>query len=454
MRTAGCIRSLFFLWASMSLPSFLVGPADAASTVIGIRHAVRQDETRIVLDMSRKTPYRILSFVRPYRIAVNLKGVKVDRQVYPPAISGGIVEGIRINRLSWGSQIVLDLKKKAVWKHFVLNASGDLADRIVLDVSPADPLDGGGVPAASRRQSVSSGYTQVRPAGGGEPTSRLYVVAIDAGHGGSDPGAVGRYNTVEKHLALDMSRRIVEAINKYKGFKGVLTRDGDKFLDLAERIQIAQQKEADVFVSIHMNTAPDRNARGTEVYFISPQGAELTMNKLLENKQRAESELGLAGGQSAELLSMILDVNQQAMMRRSSVLAEEILNHSWGVGFPPKRGIKQRSFAVFKTVTMPSVLVETGFISNVKDARFLKSESGRQAMAEAIAKGIVSYLEEYPLPSQREKKVIVHKVKKGETLWRISKLYGSSVKSIRQVNGLSYSSLLQVGQELLIMNYQ
>ena len=454
MRSSGRVHLLVHLLVAVALSLPLAAPAGASSTVKKIRHSVQRDKTRVVLDMSRKTSYKIVYFDHPDRIAINLKRVKIDRQVRPPGISSGIVTKVRINRLSWGSQIVLDLKEKAVWKHFVLAGTGKLADRIVLDVSSSRVDDGESHLAPAPRKPAEYDVARIRPAGGGEPTSRKYIIAIDAGHGGSDPGARGRYNLIEKHLTLDVARRTVKAINKYKGFQGVLTRNRDVYLDLSRRTKIAQQKQADVFVSVHMNAAPNRKARGTEVFFISPRGAVSTMNKLLSNKRLAESELGLARGQSSEFLSMILDVNQQVMMRRSSLLAEEILKQMRGRRFPPQRGIKQRSFAVFKTVVMPSVLVETGFISNVKDARFLKTEKGRQAMAEAIARGVVSYLKKYPLPTQREKKVIVHKIKKGENLWRISLLYGSSVKIIRETNGLGRSSVLRVGQELLIMNYQ
>jgi N-acetylmuramoyl-L-alanine amidase len=267
-----------------------------------------------------------------------------------------------------------------------------------------------------------------------------------------DPGARGKYGIVEKHLVLDYAKRIAKEINKQQGFKAVLTRTKDVYLTLERRTEIAQRYGADIFVSIHLNWAQNRRARGTEIWFLSPAGAAAKASKLMSDKRDAESELGLDKGHSEELLSLILDTNQQAMMHRSSLLAEEILKAMQKRGFPPSRGVRQKAWAVCTTVAMPSVLIETGFISNAQDAKFLNSKEGRDEVSKAIAAGIISFLKRYPPPSSVGRDVIVHKVKKGETLWRISKLYGSSVATIRKVNGIGKSSTLYPGQELLITN--
>ena len=152
-------------------------------------------------------------------------------------------------------------------------------------------------------------------------------------------------------------------------------------------------------------------------------------------------------------MQMLVDVNQQAMMQRSLLLAEEILISTDRHGLPPGRSVKQESFAVLKSIDMPSVLVEAGFLTNARDAAFLKTKDGRQAIAQAVASGIVSYLKKYPPAPAAKNRVSskkVHLVKEGETLWAISKRYNTTVASIRKSNGLAEQAVLHVGQELVI----
>jgi len=443
------IRVIIFLF--LAVPVLFTSPAGASSTVTGIRYSLHSDHTRIVIDLTHPASYKIVPFSNPDRVAINLKRTKVSGDVHPPAMQSGIVERVRLNKLSWGSQIVLDLRDRAAWEHFVLDESGNLPDRIVLDVRPERA-------AGTVERTVRSTAATAKPApavtvprerpdadrGGG------FVVAVDAGHGGMDPGAQGKYGIVEKNLVLEIAKRITAQIDRYEGFRAVLTREGDEYLTLPRRTQIAQEKGAHVFVSIHMNAARNRDARGAEVFFISPAGAADKLSLLLSDKDQAESELGLDHGQSDEVLSLILDANQQAMMHRSSLLAEEIVTALGGADLPPTRGIKQRSFAVLKTIRMPSVLVEPGFISNSRDAKYLKSPKGQEEVAESIAAGIISYLRNYPPPSSGGENVVVHKVKKGDTLWKISRMYGSTVASIQETNRLSRSTRLYIGQELII----
>jgi N-acetylmuramoyl-L-alanine amidase len=446
-------RSIVLL-CLLSFP-LLSSPASAFSTVKEIRYSVDFDHTRIVVDLSRPASYRLVPFTDPERVAINLKRTKLSGDLQSIALSNGIVERVRLNKLSWGSQIVLDLRETAEWKDFVLDESGGRPDRIVIDVFPRRsaraPVRTVGEPSGETAATGSAGTASVVQGSNAADTStRRYVVAVDAGHGGMDSGALGKYGIVEKRLVLDISQKIAREIDQHEGYRAVLTRTKDDFLTLPRRTQIAQEKGADIFVSIHMNAAKNRKARGAEVFFISPAGAADKISNLLSDKNLAESELGLDHGQSDEVLSLILDSNQQAMMHRSSLLAEEIVA-ALGVGdTPPTRGIKQRSFAVLKTIVMPSVLVEPGFITNSRDAKYLKSERGRNETARAIAEGIISYLERYPPPSSRRKEVIVHKVRQGETLWKISRMYGSTVAGIQEANRLNRSSKLYIGQELVI----
>jgi N-acetylmuramoyl-L-alanine amidase len=424
---------LGFVVAAAAVLLFVHAEAARSVHIKGIRCSVQDFRTRVVLDVDRHCGYKITTHKNPDRIAINVRGVGAARNVSNVKLTSGAVERVRVNRLSWGTQVVLDLEKKADWDDFTLPSNGDRPDRIVVDVF------GTATRAPSKRPAAAAS----KPAG-----ADRFVIAVDAGHGGSDPGT----SKVEKHYNLDMSRRIAARLDALDGFEAVLTRDRDVFLDLNRRVDIAASHNADAFVSIHVNWAPNRRARGVEVFFLSPWGARVTTNKVLADPSRAASEFGLADSHNPDLIHMLVDVNKQSVLRRSEQLAESILESMNKGGLPPNRAIKQKAFSVLRTFETPSVLVETGFMSNATDAKILRSEAGRQRIADAIANGIVTYFSKYPPPHGRHRPVVVHKVKRGDSLWKISQRYGTSVASIRRVNHLGNSSLLHPGQELIITN--
>jgi N-acetylmuramoyl-L-alanine amidase len=419
--------------------------AKAKPRVERARYSVQGDRTRVVLDLSGRCEYNVTTHKNPDRIAVNIPNTRAGRSLGALEFERGVVDRVRVNRLSWGTQVVLDLQKPASFKDFSLAPNGNRPERIVLDVFEKRSLPD------IRRSVASAGST---PRAASADRDRLLIVVLDPGHGGRQPGTTGLYGLVEKKITLDISRRIAERINKLDGFKAVLTRNSDITLGLRERVQIAARKNADIFVSIHLNSAPNRSARGTEVFFISPGGARVTASHVLANPDRAASDLGLSDSENADLLHMLVDVNQQSVMMRSELLAESILESMRKKGLPPTRSVKQKSYSVLRTIEMPSVLVEAAFLTNSSDAKFVRGESGRQRIAEAIANGIVSYFSHYPPPrGERKPAVFVHKVKKGESLWKISRRYGTTVASILETNNLRNASVLHVGQELIINRY-
>jgi N-acetylmuramoyl-L-alanine amidase len=427
-------RNLLGIFVVVGMLAVAAVPAAAAPTVSGVRHAVKDEKTRVVIDLSRQASYKIQRFENPERIAINIPDVRLSGGMKSIAIDNGVVKRVRFNRLSWGSQVVLALKERGRWMDFYLVPVDNMPYRIVVDVE------------GPRRAASAPTRPQSRPTP--RSSSRPFIVAIDAGHGGSDPGA-SRGRLVEKTAALDIARRLEKQIDARKGYQAFLTRDRDVFLSLPSRTKIAGDKGADIFVSIHLNSAPKGNARGSEVFFLSPSGAEATASRFLRNRSAAAKELGLQGGGSDDLLHMLVDVNQQSMLQRSPLLAEEILTALKKPGLPPTRSIKQRSFAVLKSIAMPSVMVETGFVTNRSDAKVLSSNAGREKVAAAVAEGVISFLKKYPPPKDNGR-IFVHRVKKGDTLWRISRHYKTTVASIQKSNKLGSSQVIQVGQELVI----
>jgi N-acetylmuramoyl-L-alanine amidase len=364
---------------------------------------------------------------RPERIAVDLPRTRLATSSKPRTIAEGPVRRIRINRLSWGTQVVLDLRSRASWKDFTLPPTRNKHHRIVLDLTPRS--------------------TEPTPPSKEEPI----LVAVDAGHGGMDPGARGRYGLVEKDITLQLAKLVARRIDATPGFRAMLVRRDDRYLSLTRRREIARKARADAFVSIHLNAAPNRAARGAEVFFVTPGGAEQRAQALLKNRRRAAEELGFRNVDDRNLLSMLVDLKEKAVLARSSLLAESILKALRRSDLPPTRAVRQRSFAVLKTIAMPSVIVEAGFITNRHDARILRSKKGRDALAGAIADGIVRYFRKYPPPKASPRRVVVHRVRRGDTLWKIARRYGVSVASLREINRLGRSDLLRVGQEILVM---
>ncbi len=431
-------------WVILSvLVALFVAPSGSVAgqrVVERVRYYQHEGYVRLVLDVDGPCKYQVIRHKNPDRIAINIRGSRAGRSLKNVTVGGGGIERVRINRLTWGTQVVVDLSGPATWKEFTLARTKSKRDRIVLDVSPRRSSSSNDV-VASR---IDTRRKETPP-----PSSNVFVVAVDAGHGGRDRGTKSG-SLIEKRLTLDMARRVVDEINAHKGYKAVMTRDRDVYLDLPRRVEIAESKNADIFVSIHFNWAPNRSARGAEVFFISPAGARRTASRLLSDPNRVAHELGLRGNASSDVLHMLVDVNQQAVLQRSEALGEAIMRRFGGKGLPPRRGVKQKSFAVLRNITLPSILVECAFLSNRSDAGIVKRLEGRKRIAKAVADGVRAFLRTNPPPRERGRPVVVHRVRNGDTLWELSREYGSSIGSIRKLNRLGSSSMLRVGQELLI----
>jgi N-acetylmuramoyl-L-alanine amidase len=256
---------------------------------------------------------------------------------------------------------------------------------------------------------------------------------------------------MEKTLTLDLAQRVAADLNRRTGIHAVLTRETDTYLTLPQRNELAEKLGGDVFVSIHLNSAPSSSARGAEIYFVAPAGAERAASQEMTSGDAAQ-EFGLDRHDDADIVHMLLDVNQQSVLARSEALAASILEAVRGRDLMPTRTVKQKSFSVLRTISMPSVLVEGGFLTNSADARLLRSDDGRAKIAHAIADGIGDFLRANP--PQRElgepSRSVVHRVQDGDTLWTISKRYNTTVHRICQLNGFRTSQPLRVGQEIVV----
>jgi N-acetylmuramoyl-L-alanine amidase len=330
----------------------------------------------------------------------------------------------------------------------VLAANGERGDRLVIDLVPLDKA----VPA--RKAPVIS----VRDANSG----RDIIVAIDPGHGGKDPGARGRSGLREKDVVLKISRRLAEIIDSEPGMRSYLTRKDDHFVPLRDRMERARKAEADLFISIHADAFQDRRVRGATVYVLSPKGASDEAGRRLAARENAADLIGgvSLGDKDAVLAEVLLDLSQNASVSASIDVGNEIIGEISRVTKVRKRRVQQAPFLVLKSPDVPSILVETAFISNSYDEKNLGSRRYQEQLANAIFAGIEDYFQSNPPPGTRmalagkqgkprSRAEGRYVIQRGDTLSTIADRYNVSVRGIRTINNLS-SDKIVVGKTLRI----
>ncbi len=404
----------------------LPAAAPAATQVTSTRVWPAQDYTRITLESAAPIqPYQVFQLKDPDRLVVDLADIAVTPALdeLPAKIGANdpYVKALRIGRFKPGMvRLVFDLKAEAKPEVFTLRPVAEYGYRLVLDIYPAhavDPLlalleeksrgaqlETPAAPAAKDAKTAAGrpapaevlSKPGIRPA---KPDSlRLVVVAIDPGHGGEDPGAIGRHGTHEKHVTLAIAHKLKALVDKEPNMRAVLTRDGDYFMPLQMRVQKARRVNADLFVSIHADAFINPDARGSSVFALSERGATSTTARWLANR---ENEADLIGGVNLDVkdpyLKMTLaDLSFTAQISDSLKLARAVLSELGGINTLHKATVEQAGFAVLKAHDIPSILVETAFITNPDEEIKLKNETYQEKMAAAILSGIKRYSAQNP----------------------------------------------------------
>ncbi len=418
------------------LVSFLV---HAEGEINGIRMWPAPDHTRVVFDTSEQVEHSLFTLKGPDRIVIDIKDAKLKADIDKLHFDKGVLKGIRTGKHGkHGLRVVLDLSQKVQPKSFVLRPNHEYGNRLVIDLNHRGEQ--------RREKKTISQLTVPRQ------RARDIVVAIDAGHGGEDPGASGPHGVREKDVVLAIARKLEALLQKEPGLKPVLIRDGDYYVGLRQRVDKARKYKADLLVSIHADSFPDRRARGSSVYTLSPRGASSEQARLLAKKENSSD---LIGGVTLEdkddlLASVLLDLSQTATIEASTDAASRVLRQLKHVNHLHKRKVEQAGFRVLKAPDMPSMLVETAFISNPSEERKLNSPQGQYRIAKAITQGVQSYFVENPPPGtilarNRRKHIIA----RGDTLSEIARHYRVSTDTLKSYNGLR-STNLRVGQVLRI----
>jgi N-acetylmuramoyl-L-alanine amidase len=390
------------------------GPAWADRRELqAIRLAAEAGTTRVFLDLSEDTPHRFFTLDEPRRAVLDLEGVSERRPLALPDAQGGVTR-IRTGTQPGGVlRVVIELRPGARATLQPVLSRSPRGQRLVLEVvgdggpgvSPAPTAavaaDGGAAPPAAAAAPVP--LKPVKAAHAPPAKGRVVVVAIDPGHGGQDPGAIGPGGTQEKVVVLDIAKQLAARIDREPGMRAVLTRDSDVFLSLRERIRRARAAGAELFVSVHADAVPNRDVTGSSVYVLSDKGATDEQARWLADRENAAD---LIGGVSLDdkdpsLASVLVDLTQGAQIWQSMTAAERVLRALGQVNTVRKPQVQQAGFVVLKSPDIPSMLVETAFISSPQDERLLNIPERRTALAEAIFDGIRQYFTDHPPDGSR-----------------------------------------------------
>ncbi len=417
---------------------FCLATGSFAVEVKHVRMWPAPDNTRLVFDLSAPVEHTVFSLKAPNRVVIDLKSSQFSGQLPRFDYSKTCIRTIRFARRNQGElRFVIDLNAAVRPKSFILKPQGDYGHRLVIDLNHG------------KKQTLKKSRRTYMPQENGR---RNIVIAIDAGHGGDDPGALGRRGTREKDVVLAIARRLEKLIRREPGMTPVMIRTGDYYVGLKQRVRIARKKRADLFVSIHADAFRNGKAHGSSVFVLSERGASSEVASFLA---RSENRSDLIGGISLDdkddLLKMVLvDMVKNSTIEDSHEIASRVLSNLKNVNHLHKSQVERAGFRVLKAPDVPSILVETAFISNPAEARKLKNGRHQQALANAILKGVRGYFHANPPPgtllAQKPKK---HIITRGETLSGIAARYRISVALLKRSNGLR-SNTLHVGKVLRI----
>jgi N-acetylmuramoyl-L-alanine amidase len=437
----GMFRGLLLTTCALllTLVAFSVGAAE----VRDMRVATAADKTRIVLDLSGPIDYRLFALANPDRLVLDFKGVGLASGFSVPNFQPGLLQRVRSgvqNRTDL--RLVLDLDRGVRPRSFLQPPEGALGHRLVIDLPTAARTEAE-APARTVQTSVPS-------------ADRDIIIAIDAGHGGQDPGAIGPGGTYEKTITLAVAREMARQINASRGYKAVLIRERDHFIPLQDRYRIAREAQADLFVSVHADAAPRATASGSSVYVLSTRGATNEATRWLADRENSSD---LVGGVKLDdkdntLAAVLLDLAQSATMKASDDAANHVLSALKRVGKAHKPAVERANFVVLRSPDVPSMLVEAAFISNPGEERKLNDPNYRERLSTAVFDGIRDYFSLQPPPgtwvaSHVSARAREHVVARGETLSGIAVRHGVSLASLRSANRRS-GDVVRVGERLQI----
>lgn len=427
----------------------LISQSTYAAKVEGVRLWRAPDNTRLVFDLSGPVDHKLFTLKEPNRIVIDIASTSFDASLAEVEFGNTPIDGLRHGKREGNNlRVVLDLSSQVKPRSFVLARHGDKRDRLVIDLYDAG------------KQTVKT----VERFADNSSAKRDIIIAIDAGHGGEDPGAIGPRRIYEKDVVLAISKELETMINAKPGYKTVMVRTGDYYIHHKARRDKARQERADLFVSIHADAFKSPNASGASVFALSRRGATSETARFLAAKENEADLIGGVGGVSLEdkddiLAGVLVDLSMTANMAKSLEVGDNVLKKIGAVTKLHKHQVEQAGFMVLKAPDVPSILVETGFISNPEEEQKLNSSAHRRKLAAAIFTGIDEHFHSAPpvgsyiawqkFNGAEPGSILEHIIARGDTLSGIAQRYKVSVNQLKEVNGLS-STTIRVGQKLTI----
>ncbi len=362
------------------LASYRTTFAKSKPALIGVRVSQTSDDhTRVVFDLSTKVVHKLFSLSDPQRIVIDLKDTHKSKALYVSKKTTSLMSGIRsASRNNGELRIVLDLKTKVRPRSFILKPDGNSGHRLVIDLHATNLSPTPIITSQQQRQRQK----------------KEIIIAIDPGHGGRDPGAIGKMGTREKDITLAVAKKMKTLINRTPGYRAVLTRETDRFVVLRNRVKKAREHQADLFLSIHADSFRSARVRGASVYALSLSGASSEAARWIAEKENASD---LIGGISLDdkddlIASVLLDLSQTATIQDSLELGSDVLRNLGKVSKLNNKKVQQAGFAVLKAPDMPSILIETAFLSNPAEEKKLRSSKHQQKIANALFAGIKAHM--------------------------------------------------------------
>lgn len=479
-----------FRWFAgfLLLLSFQLACLAEAANINSVRLWRAPDHTRLVLDLDAPVQHSLSLLNQPAQLVIEIPGANLKASLADLLLTNTPITAVRAQSTANSFKLILDLNAAVKPNSFALKRIGTMHDRLVIDlydqelnpklqteeitkIPEQNPSVAQTNPAPVQLPS-SGAQSEKKPAVSSAGNKRKIVIVVDPGHGGEDPGAIGPKKIREKDVTLSISKELVALINAQPGYQGKLTRSTDYFIPLKKRRDIARSHKADLFISIHADAFTKTSAKGASVFALSRHGATSETARFLAQRENESDLIGGVGNISLDdkdevLAGVLVDLSMTATLNSSLQVGHQVLTSMGGVAHLHKRRVEQAGFMVLKAPDVPSILVETGFISNPDEARKLGTLAYRKQIANSIFKGIKQYFAQHPpadvhesvtqssvTPDVNNRPVAktpdrIHLVVKGDTLSSISLRYNVKTQRIMQYNNMK-NSVVKIGQKLKI----
>ena len=436
------LKQLNLLLISFSLMSFST-VSFAKNTIEGLRIWPSPDTTRLVFDLSNTPEYTYFTLKNPQRLVIDIENTPNNFDFSTIVNESKLVKKVRYStaKNSQSVRVVVELNKKLEKNIFALPPTAPYGNRLVIDLNDPD---------SSAPQIVLNSKST---------TDRDIVIVIDAGHGGEDPGSVGPSGSYEKNITLGIAKRLESLINKEKGMKAVMTRTGDYYISPNKRPQLARKHKADMFVSIHADAFTTPHPRGASVWVLSMKRANTELGRWMERTERHSELLGGAAeiiqdtANERYLAQALLDMSMDHSLTTSYDASRDMIKHLSKVTKLHKKTPQAASLAVLTSPDIPSILVETGFISNPQEEKNLNWSQYRQRLAQSVFNGLRQHFTSSPpdgsLWAKWKQEKRTHRVRSGESLSLLAQRYNVQISTLKKANNLN-TDVVRIGQVLMI----